>query len=57
METETQREKQAPWRELDVGLDPGASGPRPGLKAGAKPLRHPGMPHFPIFYSNHILLL
>ena len=28
-----QREKQAPCRELDVGLDPRSPGPCPGLKA------------------------
>ena len=39
-----QREKQAPCREPDVGLDPGSSGSHPGLKAGAKPLSHPGIP-------------
>ena len=39
-----QREKQAPCREPDVGLDPGTPGSRPGLKAGAKPLSHPGIP-------------
>ena len=26
------------------GLDPRSPGSRPGLKAGAKPLRHPGIP-------------
>ena len=39
-----QREKQAPCREPYVGLDPGSPGSRPGPKAGAKPLRHPGIP-------------
>ena len=39
-----QREKQAPCREPDVGLDPGILGLCPGLKAGAKPLSHPGIP-------------
>ena len=28
----------------DVGLDPGSPGSRPGPKAGAKPLSHPGVP-------------
>ena len=43
-----QREKQAPCREPDVGLDPRSPGSCPGPKAGAKPLRHPGIPkrHF-----------
>ena len=31
-------------REPDVGFDPGSPGSRPGSKAGAKPLRHPGIP-------------
>ena len=39
-----QREKQAPCREPDVGLDPGSPGSHPEPKAGAKPLRHPGIP-------------
>ena len=39
-----QREKQAPCRESDVGLDHRTPGSRPGLKAGAKPLSHPGVP-------------
>ena len=30
------REKQAPRRKPDVGLDPGTPGSRPGPKAGAK---------------------
>ena len=39
-----QREKQAPCRESDVGFDPESPGSRPGPKAGAKPLHHPGIP-------------
>ena len=39
-----QREKQAPCREPHVGFDPGSPGSRPGLKAVAKPLSHPGIP-------------
>ena len=31
-------------REPDTGLDPGTPGSRPGPKAGAKSLRHPGIP-------------
>ena len=38
------REKQAPCREPDMGLDPGTPGSRPGPKASAKPLSHPGDP-------------
>ena len=45
-ETETQAEEEAGsmHREPDVGFDPGSPGSRPGLKAGAKPLHHPGIP-------------
>ena len=39
-----QREKQAPCREPDVGLDPRTPGSRPGLKADAQLLSHPGIP-------------
>ena len=41
------REKQAPCRDPDVGLDPGSPGSGPGLKAGTKP--HPGCPESAIF--------
>ena len=37
-----QREKQAPCREPNVGLDPRTPGSRPGLKAGTKLLSHLG---------------
>ena len=45
-ESETQAEGEAGsmHREPDVGFDPGSPGSRPGPKAGAKPLRHPGIP-------------
>ena len=45
-EAETQAEGEAGsmHREPDVGFDPGSAGSRPGPKAGAKPLRHPGIP-------------
>ena len=45
-EAETQAEGEAGsmHREPDVGSDPGSPGSRPGPKAGAKPLRHPGIP-------------
>ena len=32
------------YQEPDVGFDPGSPGSRPGPKACAKPLRHPGIP-------------
>ena len=38
------REKQAPCREPNAGLDPGTAGLHPGPKAGAKPLSHQGSP-------------
>ena len=40
-------------REPDVGFDPEAPGSRPGPKAGAKPLRHPGIPS-PFFLVSRI---
>ena len=48
-EAETQAEGEAGFmhREPDAGLDPGSRGSRPGPKAGAKPLRHPGIPTAP----------
>ena len=47
-EAETQAEGEAGsmHREPDVGFNPGSPGSRPGPKAGAKPLRHPGNPPF-----------
>ena len=45
-EAETQAEGEAgsmQW-EPDVRFDPGSPGSRPGPRAGAKPLRHPGIP-------------
>ena len=42
----SQREKQTPCRETDVGLDPGTLGSCPEPKAGAKPLSPPGIPTF-----------
>ena len=39
-----QREKQAPCRESDAGLDLRIPGSCPGPKAGAQLLSHPGVP-------------
>ena len=39
-----QREKQAPCRVPDVGLDPGTPGSCPEPKADAQSLSHPGIP-------------
>ena len=41
-------------REPDAGLDPGAPGLRPGPKAGAKPLSHPGIPQNRILSKNQL---
>ena len=38
-----QREKQAPCREPDVGLDPGTPGSCSEPKPDAQPLSHPGV--------------
>ena len=43
-EREAEGEAGSMHREPDVGFDPGSPGLRPGPKAGAKPLRHPGIP-------------
>ena len=54
-EAETQAEGEAGsmHRELDVGFDPRSPGSRPGPKAGAKPLRHPGIPS--ITFLPHLM--
>ena len=39
-----QREKQAPCRDPDVGLDPRTPGSCPELKADAQPLSYSGVP-------------
>ena len=44
VETQVEGEAGSMNREPNVGLDPGSPGSRPGPKAGAKPLRHPGIP-------------
>ena len=41
-------------REPDVGFNPGSPGSRPGPKAGAKPLRHPGTPKKKNFSSLNV---
>ena len=61
-DSHTQREREAErqaegeagsmHREPDVGFDPGSPGSRPGPKAGAKPLRLPGIP-MPLFQVSH----
>ena len=58
-EAETQAEGEAGsmHREPNVGLDPGSPGSRPGPKAGAKPLRHPGIPGISILNVGNIFIL
>ena len=51
-----QREKQAPCREPDMGLNPGTPGSCPGLKADAQLLSHPGIPGFVFCFSFKFLL-
>ena len=47
-EAETQAEGEAGSMHCEsyVGFDPGSPGSRHGPKAGAKPVRHPGIPYF-----------
>ena len=48
-DTERQREKQAPHREPDAGLNPRTLGSQPEPKADAQPLSHPGAPTLEVF--------
>ena len=43
-ETYAEEEAGSMHQEPDVGFDLGSPGSHPGPKAGAKPLRHPGIP-------------
>ena len=43
-QSQRQREKQAPCREPDVGLNPGTTESLLERKAGAQLLSHPGIP-------------
>ena len=49
-----QREKQAPCKETDVGLDPWSPGSHPELKADAQPLSHPGTQTLKILVSSFL---
>ena len=57
-EAETQEEGEAGsmHREPEAGLDSGTPGSRPGPKAGAKPLSHPGIPHQIDFYTCKVFV-
>ena len=58
---DTQREAEGEacsmHREPDVGFDPRSPGSRPGPKAGAKLLRHPGIPAIGVLSNNDVVLL
>ena len=54
-EREPEGEAGSMHREPDVGFDPGSPGSRPGPKAGAKPLRHLGIPG--LLSSYYFLLI
>ena len=51
-ETQAQGEAGSMHQESDVGFDPESPGSRPEPKAGAKPLRHPGIPSFALFLKS-----
>ena len=51
-----QKEKQAPCREPDVGLDPRTVGSRPEPKAGTQPLSHPGVPEYSFFLRFYLFI-
>ena len=54
-ETQAEGEAGSMHQEPDVGFDPGSPGSCPGPKAGAKPLRHPGIPQIRYLYvSSHL---
>ena len=57
-EAETQAEGEAGsmHREPDVGFDSGSPGSRPGPKAGAKPLGHPGIPVYSLLRTFGLFL-
>ena len=59
-EREREREREAEGeagsmhQEPDVGFDPECPGSRPGPKADAKPLRHPGIPEFMYIHCSFL---
>ena len=55
--TQSEGEVGSMHREPDMGLDPGSPGWCPGSKAGAKPLRHPGIPTNFLVVSSGVRLL
>ena len=55
--TQAEGEAGSMHREPDVGFDPGSPGSCPGPKAGANPLRHPGIPGKEVFILSDDLRL
>ena len=51
-ETQAEGEAGSMHLEPNVGFDPGSPGSGPGSKAGAKPLRHPGIPKYTFFKKD-----
>ena len=54
-ETQAEGEAGSMHRKPDVGFDPGSPGSCPRPRAGAKQLRHPGIPS--CYLSNHCFKL
>ena len=54
MQRHRQREKQAPYRKPDMGLDPGTLGSCPEPKADAQPLSHSGIPKYLGFRNKKV---
>lgn len=54
-EREAEGEAVSMHPEPDVGFDPRSPGSSPGPKAGAKPLRHPGIPRTSILNHYNII--
>ena len=54
-EREAEGEAGSMHREPDVGFDPKSPGSRPGPKAGAKPLSHPGIPNPKLSYGPSVV--
>ena len=52
--TQAEGEAGSMHREPDVGFGPGSPGWGPGSKAGAKPLRHPGIPNNKIYSEDNL---
>ena len=55
MQRHRQREKQAPCREPNVGLDPRTPRIRPSVEGATKPQSHPGCPRRKFFKINYIV--